>query len=224
MRVLLAEDDADTVQFIEACLGGNGHVVSSASSGDQALHIASASQWDVIILDRMLPELDGLTLLKTIRNRGVTTPVLMLTALGRIEDRVDGLDAGADDYLVKPFAPAELVSRVQALGRRKAQGGIATKLQVGPLEIDLIAREVRREGKLVTVQPREFRLLEVLMRQAGEYVTRTMLLEQVWDFHFDPQTKIVETHMSRLRAKLNGGGLPDLIETARGAGYRISGT
>ncbi len=146
------------------------------------------------------------------------------TALGRIEDRVDGLDAGADDYLVKPFAPAELVSRVQALGRRYAQGGIATKLRAGPLEIDLIAREVRRGGRVVTLQPREFRLLEVLMRQAGEYVTRTMLLEQVWDFHFDPQTKIVETHMSRLRAKLNEGGLPDLIETARGAGYRVRAT
>lgn len=221
MRILLAEDDVDTVQFIETCLGELGHVVTSAGSGQVALQTARASTWDVIILDRMLPELDGLTLLKALRGCGVATPVLMLTALGRIEDRVDGLDAGADDYLLKPFAPAELVSRVQALGRRNAQGGIATKLRAGPLEIDLIAREVRRDGRLVTVQPREFRLLEVLMRQGGEYVTRTMLLEQVWDFHFDPQTKIVETHMSRLRAKLNEGGLPDLIETTRGAGYRV---
>ncbi|WP_150289965.1 response regulator transcription factor [Sphingobium estronivorans] len=224
MRILLAEDDVDTIEFIETCLVDLDHVVSSAGCGEQALLLACSSPWDVIILDRMLPELDGLTLLRTLRGRGVMTPVLMLTALGRIEDRVDGLDAGADDYLVKPFAPAELVSRVQALGRRYAQGGIATKLRAGPLEIDLIAREVRRGGRVVTLQPREFRLLEVLMRQAGEYVTRTMLLEQVWDFHFDPQTKIVETHMSRLRAKLNEGGLPDLIETARGAGYRVRTT
>lgn len=221
MRILLAEDDADTVQFIEACLGELGHAVTSVGTGEIALNIARASQWDIIILDRMLPDLDGLTLLKTLRGGGVATPVLMLTALGRIEDRVDGLDAGADDYLVKPFAPAELVSRVQALGRRHTQGGIATRLQAGSLEIDLITRTVHRDARIILLQPREFRLLEVLMRQAGEYVTRTMLLEQVWDFHFDPQTKIIETHMSRLRAKLNEGGLPDLIETTRGAGYRI---
>lgn len=224
MRILLAEDDADAVQFIEVCLGELGHAVKSAGNGELALQMTRASDWDVIILDRMLPELDGLTLLKTLRGSGVATPVLMLTALGRIEDRVDGLDAGADDYLVKPFAPAELVSRVQALGRRRTQGGIATALRAGPLEVDLLAREARRDGRTVILQPREFRLLEVLMRQAGEYVSRTMLLEQVWDFHFDPQTKIVETHMSRLRAKLNEGGLPDLIETARGSGYRIRAT
>ncbi|WP_225207642.1 response regulator transcription factor [Novosphingobium huizhouense] len=221
MRVLLAEDDLDTIEFIETYLADLDHVVSSVGTGEQALQLACSSPWDVIILDRMLPELDGLTLLKTLRGRGVTTPVLMLTALGRIEDRVDGLDAGADDYLVKPFAPAELVSRVQALGRRYVQGGIATRLHAGPLEIDLITRTVHRDARIILLQPREFRLLEVLMRQAGEYVTRTMLLEQVWDFHFDPQTKIIETHMSRLRAKLNEGGLPDLIETTRGAGYRI---
>lgn len=221
MRILLAEDDVDTVEFIETFLADQGHVVFSAGSGDQALHLACSSQLDVIILDRMLPELDGLALLKSLRGRGVTTPVLMLTALGRIEDRVDGLDAGADDYLVKPFAPAELLSRIQALARRRGQAEIATKLRAGPLEMDLLTREVRRDGRMIAVQPREFRLLEVLMRQSGEYVTRTMLLEQVWDFHFDPQTKIVETHMSRLRAKLNEGGRPDLIETTRGAGYRI---
>lgn len=221
MRILLAEDDTDTVQFIESSLGAHGYVVKSVAAGDEALQLARAERWDVFVLDRMLPKLDGLTLLKTLRGYGVTTPVLMLTALGRIEDRVDGLDAGADDYLVKPFAPPELVARIQALGRRHSQGGVATKLRAGALEIDLIGREARREGRLVLLQPRELRLLEVLMRHAGEYVTRTMLLEQVWDFHFDPQTKIVETHMSRLRTKLNEGGLPDLIETVRGAGYRV---
>lgn len=221
MRILLAEDDTDTVQFIESSLGAHGYVVKSVAVGDAALQLARAERWDVLILDRMLPKLDGLTLLKALRGYGVTTPVLMLTALGRIEDRVDGLDAGADDYLVKPFAPPELVARIQALGRRHSQSGVATKLRAGALEIDLIGREARREGRLVLLQPRELRLLEVLMRHAGEYVTRTMLLEQVWDFHFDPQTKIVETHMSRLRTKLNEGGLPDLIETVRGAGYRV---
>ncbi len=221
MRILLAEDDTDTAQFIETSLGELGHVVKSVGTGDAALRIARSESWDVIILDRMLPELDGLTLLKAARSCGVTTPVLMLTALGRIEDRVDGLDAGADDYLVKPFAPSELVARVQALGRRYTQSEIATKLLAGPLELDLIAREIRRDGRLVLLQPRELRLLEVLMRHAGEFVTRAMLLEDVWDFHFDPQTKLIETHMSRLRAKLNEGGLPDLIETVRGSGYRV---
>ncbi|AZI37733.1 putative two-component response regulator [Caenibius tardaugens NBRC 16725] len=221
MRILLAEDDTDTAQFIETSLGELSHVVKSVGTGDAALRIARSESWDVIILDRMLPELDGLTLLKAARSCGVTTPVLMLTALGRIEDRVDGLDAGADDYLVKPFAPSELVARVQALGRRYTQSEIATKLLAGPLELDLIAREIRRDGRLVLLQPRELRLLEVLMRHAGEFVTRAMLLEDVWDFHFDPQTKLIETHMSRLRAKLNEGGLPDLIETVRGSGYRV---
>lgn len=154
MRVLLAEDDLDTIEFIETCLADLDHVVSSVGTGEHALQLACSSPWDVIILDRMLPELDGLTLLKTLRGRGVTTPVLMLTALGRIEDRVDGLDAGADDYLVKPFAPAELVSRVQALGRRYVQGGVATRLHAGPLEIDLITRKVHRDTRIILLQPR----------------------------------------------------------------------
>lgn len=221
MRILLAEDDTDTAQFIEASLNELGYLVKSVGTGDAALQVARTGLWDVIILDRMLPELDGLTLVKTLRDCGVTAPVLMLTALGRIEDRVDGLDAGADDYLVKPFAPSELVARVQALGRRHTQSGVATKLVARSLEMDLIAREIRRDGRLVLLQPREFRLLEVLMRHSGELVTRAMLLEQIWDFHFDPQTKLIETHMSRLRTKLNEGGLPDLIETIRGAGYRV---
>lgn len=145
----------------------------------------------------------------------------MLTALGRIEDRVDGLEAGADDYLVKPFAFSELAARIQALGRRLAPASVTTKLSAGEIEMDLLTREVRRGGKTILLQPREFRLLEELMRHAGEFVTRTMLLERVWDFHFDPQTKIVETHMSRLRSKLNEGGRTDPIETVRGVGYRL---
>jgi two-component system OmpR family response regulator len=169
----------------------------------------------------MMPGLDGLAVLKRLRAADVTTPALMLTALGRIEDRVSGLEAGADDYLVKPFAFSELAARVHALGRRRAPQTVTTRLSVGPVEMDLLAREVRRDGDAIALQPKEFRLLEELMRHADEFVTRTMLLERVWDFHFDPQTKIVETHISRLRSKLNEGGRPDLIETERGVGYRI---
>ncbi|WP_292960360.1 response regulator transcription factor [Novosphingobium sp. UBA1939] len=221
MRILLAEDDDDTRHFVERGLGELGHNVISAENGEDALHLAVTEAVDVIVLDRMMPVLDGLSILKRLRAGGVSAPVLMLTALGRIEDRVDGLEAGADDYLIKPFAFSELAARIQALGRRTAPAAAATKLAAGGIEMDLLAREVRREGKAVLLQPREFRLLEELLRHAGEFVTRTMLLERVWDFHFDPQTKIVETHMSRLRAKLNEGHLPDAIETVRGVGYRL---
>ena len=221
MRILLAEDDSDTRQFVERGLGELGHNVISAANGEDALHFALTETVDVIILDRMMPVLDGLSILKRLRAGGIAAPVLMLTALGRIEDRVDGLEAGADDYLVKPFAFSELAARIQALGRRSAPASVTTRLEAGGIEMDLLAREVRRAGKSVLLQPREFRLLEELMRNAGQFVTRTMLLERIWDFHFDPQTKIVETHMSRLRAKLNEGNLPDAIETVRGVGYRM---
>lgn len=221
MRILLAEDDSDTRTFVERGLGELGHNVLTAANGEDALHIALTETLDLIVLDRMMPVLDGLAVLKRIRAAGVVAPVLMLTALGRIEDRVEGLEGGADDYLVKPFAFSELAARVQALGRRAAPAAVATKLAAGGIEMDLLSREVRRSGRPVTLQPREFRLLEELMRHAGEFVTRTMLLERVWDFHFDPQTKIVETHMSRLRAKLNEGEASDAIETVRGVGYRI---
>ncbi|MBB3862059.1 two-component system OmpR family response regulator [Novosphingobium hassiacum] len=224
MRILLAEDDTDTRQFVERGLGELSHDVISAANGEDALHYALTEDVDVIILDRMMPLLDGLSVLKRLRGGGVTTPVLMLTAVGRIEDRVDGLEAGADDYLIKPFAFSELAARIQALGRRASPASVATRLSAGGLEMELLGREVRREGKVVQLQPREFRLLEELMRNAGEFVTRTMLLERVWGFHFDPQTKIVETHMSRLRAKLNEGGRADAIETVRGVGYRIRST
>nr|WP_275672608.1 response regulator transcription factor [Thermomonas flagellata] len=221
MRILLAEDDPETRQFVERGLREQGHNVLAAERGEDALHLGLTEALDVVVLDRMLPGLDGLGVLKRLRAAEVAVPVLMLTALGRIEDRVDGLQAGADDYLVKPFAFSELAARVQALARRRAPASVATVLQAGGIEMDLLRREVRREGRAIALQPREFRLLEELLRNAGQFVTRTMLLERVWDFHFDPQTKIVETHMSRLRAKLNDGFASDAIETARGAGYRV---
>ena len=221
LKILLAEDDLDTRQFVARGLREHGHNVLAASNGEDALHLALTETLDVIILDRMLPQLDGLSVLKRLRVADITTPVLMLTALGRIEDRVDGLHAGADDYLVKPVAFSELAARVQALARRHIPTSVSTRLHAAGLEMDLLRREVRREGKLIPLQPREFRLLEELLRHAGEFITRTMLLERVWDFHFDPQTKIVETHMSRLRSKLNDGFAEDIIETARGTGYRV---
>lgn len=221
MRILLAEDDEETRQFVERGLGELGHNVIAVTNGEDALHAALTEKLEVIVLDRMMPALDGFAVLKRLRAGGITAPVLMLTALGRIEDRVDGLEAGADDYLVKPFAFSELAARILALGRRSVPAAVTTRLSAGDIEMDLLTREARRAGKLVLLQPREFRLLEELMRHAGEFVTRTMLLERVWDFHFDPQTKIIETHMSRLRAKLNEGGRADAIETERGVGYRV---
>tara|TARA_B100000678_G_scaffold264753_1_gene248472 strand:- start:720 stop:1394 length:675 start_codon:yes stop_codon:yes gene_type:complete len=221
MRILFAEDDRETAGFVERGLGELGHNVVVADNGEDALHLGLTEAFDLLILDRMMPGLDGLSVLRRLRAADIATPALMLTALGRIEDRVAGLDSGADDYLVKPFAFSELAARVHALGRRSAPQAAETRLRAGTVEMDLLAREVRRDGQLVALQPKEFRLLEELMRHAGEYVTRTMLLERVWDFHFDPQTKIVETHISRLRSKLNEGGRPDLIETERGVGYRI---
>ena len=222
MRILIAEDDTETAGFVEQGLGELGHVTLVADNGADALHFGLTENLDLLILDRMLPQMDGLSVLRRLRAADITTPALMLTALGRIEDRVDGLDAGADDYLVKPFAFSELAARVNALARRAAPTSVATRLTAGDVEMDLLRREVRRGGRIIPLQPREFRVLEELMRHPGEYVTRTMLLERVWDFHFDPQTKIVETHVSRLRSKLNEGGLPDPIETQRGVGYRIA--
>lgn len=221
MRILIAEDDAETAGFVEHGLSELGHSVLVASTGVDALHFGLTEQLDLLVLDRMLPGLDGLAVLRRLRAAEITVPALMLTALGRIEDRVEGLEAGADDYLVKPFAFSELAARVNALARRASPASAMTQLSAAGIEMDLLRREVRRDGRPIYLQPREFRLLEELMRHPGEYVTRTMLLERVWDFHFDPQTKIVETHISRLRSKLNEGGLPDPIETERGVGYRI---
>lgn len=221
MRILVAEDESETARFVAGGLQEHGHNVLLADNGTDALHLGLTEDVDLLVLDRMLPGLDGMTVLRRLRAADVSVPAIMLTALGRIEDRIEGLDAGADDYLVKPFAFGELLARVGALARRSAPQDIVTRLVAGPVEMDLLRREVRRDGVLVLLQPREFRVLEELMRHPGEFVTRTMLLERVWDFHFDPQTKIVETHMSRLRAKLNEGGLVDVIETVRGVGYRM---
>jgi len=221
MRILLAEDDMDMREFVEGALGALAHDVVSTTSGAEALRRGLGEVWDIVILDRMLPDLDGLSVLKGLRGHGQTVPVLMLTALGQIEDRVSGLDAGADDYLVKPFAMSELMARLNALTRRVAPSENSTNLSFGGITLDLRTRQVRRDGRAILLQPREFRLLEELVREGGAFVTRTMLLERVWDFHFDPQTKIVETHMSRLRAKLNEGFASDAIETVRGMGYRV---
>ena len=221
MRILLAEDDPGTADYIARGLGEAGHNPVLATDGKDALHLGLTEDFDLMILDRMMPGLDGIDVLKRLRAGGVEAPAIMLTALGRIEDRVEGLDAGADDYLVKPFAFSELSARLNAIARRRAPQQAVTRLQAGPFVLDLLSREVRRDGTQILLQPKEFRLLEELMRHAGEFVTRTMLLERVWDFHFDPQTKIVETHVSRLRGKLNEGGREDWIETARGVGYRI---
>lgn len=219
MKILVVEDDAETAEYIVKGLGEEGHLAVPAASGDEGLYRAATESFDLLIVDRMLPGLDGLALVKTLRGAGNRTPVLFLTALGGVDDRVMGLNAGGDDYLVKPFAFAELVARVGALGRRPPMSPVATRLRVADLDLDLLARTVRRAGRPIDLQPREFRLLEYLMRHAGQVVTRTMLLENVWDFHFDPRTNVVETHISRLRGKIDRGFAPELIHTVRGAGY-----
>ena len=220
-RILLAEDDAETAGLIAGRLGDAGYSVICLTDGKAALEMARMDRPDLLILDRMLPGMDGLTLLKQLREAGMSVPALMLTALGRTEDRVAGLDAGADDYLVKPFALSELAARVNALLRRANETSPSTSIDVGSIVIDLLERTVLREGQSISLQPREFRLLEELARNAGRVVTRSMLLERVWGFHFDPQTNIVETHMSRMRAKLNSGFEDDPVETIRGEGYRM---
>lgn len=221
MRILIAEDDADTAGFIERGLTSLCHVCVRASTGPDALHAAATEPFDAIILDRMLPDFNGLDVLRRLRAASVRTPVLVLTALGGIADRVDGLEAGADDYLVKPFAFAELAARLNALTRRPPLSETVTRLEAGDIVLDLLRREVTRGGRTVHLQPREFALLEQLMRHSGRIVTRTMFLELVWGYHFDPQTNIVESHLSRLRSKLREGFADDPIDTVRGAGYRM---
>ncbi len=221
MRILLAEDDNETAEFVARGLDELGHNVVRADTGIDGLHLATTEQFDLILLDRMMPDMDGIAVTRRLRAAKIDVPVLILTALGRIEDRVEGLEAGADDYLVKPFAFSELAARINALVRRGPINAPATRHECGGLSMDLLRREVRRDGKTIPLQPREFRLLEELLRNAERAVTRTMLLERVWGFHFDPQTNIVETHISRLRSKLNEGDRPDLIETLRGVGYRM---
>ena len=222
MRLLVVEDDAETRHYIERGMSELGHQVVASPDGRDGLFQATESRFDALIVDRMMPGLDGLSLVKALRATGDSTPVLMLTAIGRIADRVEGLEGGADDYLVKPFAFSELAARVQALGRRPGLSTETAQLVVGEISMDIERRVVRRGGVRIALQPREFSLLLELMRNAGRVMTRTMLLERVWDFDFDPKTNIVETHMSRLRSKLNAGFADDPIETVRGAGYMMS--
>ncbi|WP_298668129.1 response regulator transcription factor [uncultured Sphingomonas sp.] len=221
MRVLIVEDDPETNQFVAQGLAEAGHQTATSLDGRDGLFQATGGSFDVIVLDRMLPELDGLALVRALRAAGDMTPVLMLTAVGGIADRVEGLESGADDYLVKPFAFSELAARVHALGRRPASRIDPNELRVGSIVMDLHRRTVEREGQRVHLQPREFALLAELMRNPHRVMTRTMLLERVWDFDFDPKTNIVETHLSRLRSKLNAGFDTDAIETIRGAGYMM---
>ncbi len=221
MRILLIEDDPETAAYVARGLREHGHVVDQAATGQDGLFLATGGGHDVLVVDRMLPGLDGLGLVRALRETGGKAPVLFLTALGGVGDRVRGLEAGGDDYLVKPFAFAELHARVQALARRPPLAEVQTVLRVGDLEMDLLKRSVTRGGQRIELQPREFQLLEYMLRHAERVVTRTMLLESVWDFHFEPKTNIVETHMSRLRAKLAREGAPELIHTVRGAGYAL---
>lgn len=223
MHVLIAEDDRDTAEYVLRGLREHGHVADHALTGHDALMLATGTRYDVLIIDRMLPKLDGLSLLKTLRESGDRTPTLFLTAMGSIDDRVKGLEV-ADDYLVKPFAFAELYARVGSLSRRPPLEERTTALQVGDIAMDLLKRSVTRAGREITLQPTEFRLLEYLMRNAGRIVTRTMLLESVWEFHFDPKTNIVETHISRLRSKIDQGFDRERIKTVRGSGYMLDDT
>lgn len=221
MRALVIEDDRSTAEFIAKGLKQEGHAVEVAFDGRDGLFHALDGGFDVMIVDRMLPGRDGLSIVKAARAAGVRTPILMLTTMSGVDDRVAGLEAGADDYLVKPFAFAELNARLNALARRAPLIEAPTTLKADDLELDLLARCVRRAGREIELTPLEFQLLEELMKARGRVVTRTMLLEKVWGFHFDPKTSVVETHVSRLRAKVDKGFARELIETARGAGYVI---
>ena len=221
MNILLIEDENETASYVAKGLRQAGHTVERVANGSEGLSQAKRQSHDLAIVDRMLPDLDGLSLTRQLRESGVQMPVLFLTALGGVSDRVDGLEAGGDDYLVKPFALSELIARVNALTRRTIRVGadVQTRLHAGDLEMDLIGRTVSRAGASIDLQPQEFKLLEYLVRHAGRIVTRSMLLEIVWELGFDPQTNIVESHMSRLRAKLDRNSPSPLIETVRGAGY-----
>ncbi len=221
MRLLLIEDDPSVSAYVARGLTEAGHVCDVLADGKDGLFQATRETYDVVVVDRMLPSLDGLSLVRALRAAGGRAPVLFLTALGGIDDRVEGLEAGGDDYLTKPFAFAELMARVNALARRPPVQDVQTVLRVADLELDMMRRKARRGGQVIDLLPKEFTLLEVLMRNAGRVVTRTMLLERVWDFHFDPKTSVVETHISRLRAKIDKPFNVALLQTVKNAGYML---
>lgn len=221
MRILLIEDDKEAAAYLCKALNEAGHVADQANDGDGGAAMASEGGYDVLVVDRMLPKRDGLSIIEELRAKGDETPALILSALGQVDDRVTGLRAGGDDYLAKPYAFSELLARVEALARRRRPGEAETVYRVGDLELDRLGHTVTRAGQNVPLQPREFRLLEYLMKNAGQVVTRTMLLENVWDYHFDPQTNVIDVHISRLRGKVDKGFGDPLLHTVRGAGYMI---
>jgi len=219
VHILLIEDDIEAAKFLVKGLRESGYSVDHAPDGREGLFRATEGQFDLVVTDRMLPHLDGLTVIQLMRRKGITTPVLVLSALGSVDDRVRGLKAGGDDYLTKPFAFVELLARIEALTRRRTSAADATKLKVADLDFDLLARRVTRGGREIELTARELKLLEFLMRRAGQVVTRTMLLEGVWDLHFDPQSNLIDVHISRLRQAIDRGADRQLIHTVRGSGY-----
>jgi len=221
MRLLIIEDDRDAANYVVRAFREVGHVADHAPDGEEGLAMALDGDYDVLIVDRMLPKLDGLSVIGILREKGVETPVLILSALGQVDDRVKGLRAGGDDYLPKPYSFSELLARVEALARRRGGRNEDTVYKVADLELDRLSHQVKRGEEEIVLQPREFRLLEYLMKHAGQVVTRTMLLENVWDYHFDPQTNVIDVHISRLRSKIDKGFAQPLLHTVRGAGYMI---
>ncbi len=221
MHVLIIEDDKQAADYVAKGLKESGHTVTVANTGDDGLLMARSNNFDVLVVDRMLPDLDGLHIIETIRKEKIITPALVLSALSEVSHRVEGLQAGGDDYLTKPFAFSELLARLEALVRRSNPETVSTDLKVGGLELDMLTRKVIRDGQEIDLQPREFTLLSYLMKHAGQVVTRTMLLENVWEYNFDPQTNVVDVHISRLRGKIDKDFEVPLLETVRGAGYRL---
>ncbi len=221
MKILVIEDDREAADYLEKALGEAGHTTHVARDGEAGFSLADSESYDVLIVDRMLPRRDGLSVIAGLRARGNDTPVLILSALGEVDDRVTGLRAGGDDYLTKPYAFTELLARIEVLNRRASVRDGETVYRAGDLELDRLSHTVKRAGKEILLQPREFRLLEYLMRHAGQVVTRTMLLENVWDYHFDPQTNVIDVHVSRLRSKIEKGFDKPLLHTVRGAGYML---
>jgi two-component system, OmpR family, response regulator len=221
MRILVIEDDREAAAYLTKAFAEAGHVADHAVNGLDGYAMATSAPYDVLVIDRMLPKMDGLAVIAKLKDDGETTPILILSALGEVDDRVKGLRAGGDDYLPKPYSFAELLARVEVLSRRRAAKPEETLYRVGDLELDRLAHTVKRGGEIIDIQPREFRLLEYLMKHAGQVVTRTMLLENVWDYHFDPGTNVIDVHVSRLRSKIDKGFAKPLLHTIRGAGYVI---